>query len=318
MMESPLINADKIEELRCNVRGKLLPLIDGDYVYLDLPYHENLGDTLIWEGTLNFLKEIPHRCIYSTGKDNYVAPKLAPGNVILLHGGGNFGDLWPEHHEFRKRVISEYPRNKVIILPQSVHYDDESKLDADAAFFGKYPDVVICVRDKESERMLKARFRNEILLIPDMAFFIDVKCGGVRNADVPTGSPRIMLARRLDKEAPRDVDFTVVPDTAEIRDWPTLETYPSEIFGCLEGELRRCRRWKRWFGIDRKARTIDRFWLEKVRPEYVRRAVEFIGGYDEVWSTRLHVTILAMLLGKQVHVLDNSYHKTRNFLSTWF
>lgn len=53
---------DIIARLRSVVGSVLTPLIDNDYVYLDLPYYENLGDLLIWEGTLNFLKETGHKC----------------------------------------------------------------------------------------------------------------------------------------------------------------------------------------------------------------------------------------------------------------
>ena len=97
-----------------------------------------------------------------------------------------------------------------------------------------------------------------------------------------------------------------------------VETYPASLYEGLEHKLRRCRRVKKWFGVDLAARTVDRYWHRVMRPAYVREAVEFIDRYDEVWSTRLHVTILSMLLGKRVHVIDNSYNKTRNFLETWF
>lgn len=41
---------EKTEKLRNIIFDQLSPLIDNDYVLWDLPYHENIGDTLIWEG----------------------------------------------------------------------------------------------------------------------------------------------------------------------------------------------------------------------------------------------------------------------------
>ena len=38
---------DKIEALRQLLEDSLLPHITSDYVFLDLPYHPNVGDTLI-------------------------------------------------------------------------------------------------------------------------------------------------------------------------------------------------------------------------------------------------------------------------------
>ncbi len=312
---APRVDDAMVEELRNKVRLSVGPLITGDYAVLDLPYYDNPGDTLIWEGTLEFLKEIRGKCRYAAGKDNYVPGKVKPGLTVLLQGGGNFGDLWPAHQEFRKRVIESCRDNRVIVLPQSVHYQDYANLKADAEFFKAHPGVIICVRDRKSQEILEADFPNRILLVPDMAFFADV--AKYRGA-VASESGRTLLAKRVDKEAPADADFSVVPGAAEIRDWPMVETYPASLYEGLEHKLRRCRRVKKWFGVDLAARTVDRYWHRVMRPAYVREAVEFIDRYDEVWSTRLHVTILSMLLGKRVHVIDNSYNKTRNFLETWF
>ena len=40
---------EKIERLRAEIEKQLIPLIDSDYVLWDLPYHTNIGDTLIWQ-----------------------------------------------------------------------------------------------------------------------------------------------------------------------------------------------------------------------------------------------------------------------------
>lgn len=47
---------EKIERLRAEIEKQLIPLIDSDYVLWDLPYHTNIGDTLIWQGEWNFLR----------------------------------------------------------------------------------------------------------------------------------------------------------------------------------------------------------------------------------------------------------------------
>ncbi len=45
---------DLKRHLQSIIESKLSPLIDSNYVYWDLPYHINIGDTLIWQGTLDF------------------------------------------------------------------------------------------------------------------------------------------------------------------------------------------------------------------------------------------------------------------------
>ena len=46
-----MTSAEKVAQLRALLCDTLLPLINNDYIFLDIPYYSNPGDTLIWEGT---------------------------------------------------------------------------------------------------------------------------------------------------------------------------------------------------------------------------------------------------------------------------
>lgn len=46
-------------------------------------------------------------------------------------------------------------------------------------------------------------------------------------------------------------------------------------------------------------------------------AIEFMQDYDEVYTTRLHGGILAMMLGKKVRLVDNNYGKISALYRTW-
>ena len=72
-----------IDSLRKKISDTLTPLITHDYVYLDLPYHPNIGDTLIWEGTREFLNTLPYKCLYYASKDSFRYRQL-PKNVVIL------------------------------------------------------------------------------------------------------------------------------------------------------------------------------------------------------------------------------------------
>lgn len=90
-------NTEKVLELKAIIDERLSPLINQDYLYLDVPYHANLGDTLIWQGTLDFLKTLPYKCLYSSwyNGDKYkdVATKN-PNSLIILHGGGEISEMY--------------------------------------------------------------------------------------------------------------------------------------------------------------------------------------------------------------------------------
>ena len=303
---------DKIKELRNVINNRLIPFIDNDYIYLDLPYHSNLGDTLIWEGTLRFLEQLPYKCVYSTNIDYYSKPVISKDTIIILHGGGNWGDLWPAHHQFRKKVIEDFPENRVIVFPQSVYYQEQKNLLEDASFYNAHPNVIICLRDYKSYEILNKHFPNKLLLVPDMAFFVDISR---YRRTVETN--KILFATRADKELSEELELNIIPSRAEIHDWPTLDICP-KYYIRLE-KLHRCtEKVDHLFSVQITYKVIDFYWKNIIRPHNVKTAIQFLCDYSVVYSTRLHVSILSILLEKKSCVLDNNYAKTMNFLDTWF
>jgi pyruvyl transferase EpsO len=98
---------DKVTELNNLVKETLTPHIDNDFVLFDLPYHTNIGDSLIWEGEMHFLKRFTnYRLLYSCSAATYHYHKLDREIIIFLHGGGNFGDIWHEVHQSKQKTIS--------------------------------------------------------------------------------------------------------------------------------------------------------------------------------------------------------------------
>ena len=102
-----MTSAEKVAQLRALLCDTLLPLINNDYIFLDIPYYSNPGDTLIWEGTECLLKECSYKCLMKTAEECFKFPKLRENTIILLQGGGNWGDLWDRHQKFRLKVIQK-------------------------------------------------------------------------------------------------------------------------------------------------------------------------------------------------------------------
>lgn len=305
---------EKILELRYAINQQLLPLINSNYVYLELPYYENIGDTLIWEGTLEFLKQVKHKCLYRASLSTYYNHYITEDTLILLQGGGNFGDLWNCNHSFRKKIIEFYPNNKVIIFPQTVWYESQENVKADEIFFARFPNVTICVRDKVSFKFMQEHFpRNKILLVPDMAFFIDFEKFGKINT---TKTDRTLYAKRIDKELKCDVWPSFIPKNAEVHDWPTIEKKAPKYARAdyLVG-------WFNFFGnikgIKPVNHLIDLMRIHFYRTQYIRDCVKFVNQYDIIYSTRLHIAIASAMMGKKVYLMDNSYGKNFNFYDTW-
>ncbi|MBR3071817.1 polysaccharide pyruvyl transferase family protein [Fibrobacter sp.] len=304
----------KLLELRQIINQQLLPLIDFNYVYLELPYYENIGDTLIWEGTLRFLKQVKHKCLYSASLSTYYNHNIPKDTLILLQGGGNFGDLWERHHKFRKEIIELHPQNRVIIFPQTVWYENSENIKKDETFFAQHPNVTMCARDKVSYSFMKEHFpKNTILLVPDMAFFIDFeKYGQINNKE--TG--KVLYAKRLDKELKTDTTPSFIPPNAEIHDWPTFE-YKATKYDRADYIVG----WLNFFanikGVKPINRLIDLMRIHFYRPQYLKDCINFINQYDTIYSTRLHIAIASAMMGKTVYLMDNSYGKNSNFYDTW-
>ena len=63
--------------------------------------------------------------------------------------------------------------------------------------------------------------------------------------------------------------------------------------------------------------VIDWFVQTYYRSLTIQYGVEFINHYGVIYATRLHAAILGLLLGKKVHLIDNSYNKISAFFETW-
>lgn len=306
---------EKIIELRSEIEKQLIPLIDNDYVLWDLPYYTNIGDTLIWQGEWSFLKKLPYECLGYASPDTCTFPKLPSSIIILLQGGGNFGDLWRKMQEFRLKVIENYPENRIIIFPQSVCYANTSLIEKDAHKMALHKKMIICARDISSYNLLKENFTNNILLVPDMAFCIDL---ALLQKWQPNEGNKILYVKRLDKEMGGELDKEkFVNEDIDIKDWPSIERPSLEVcvytkFISLQQKMQNCKALNRLLAF-----LVNEMAFKKLRPLMIRLGVRFIGRYRLIYTTRLHVMILSVLLHKRVYFLDNSYGKNSSFYNTW-
>lgn len=75
---------EKINLLKSLIDKGLLPLINSSCVYLDVPYHTNIGDTLIWEGTEQFLASNHIKCLYRNSTLTYYYRKISKKNDYFI------------------------------------------------------------------------------------------------------------------------------------------------------------------------------------------------------------------------------------------
>lgn len=298
---------EKKLQLSTSIRNVLTPLINRDYFLLEVPYYTNIGDTLIWQGEIEFLKNTSQKCKGMFSLETYTNPKINEDDLILFQGGGNFGDLWAKHHEFKKFVMQQHPHNKYIFFPQTVYYKDERNLKSDASFFSKFKNVTICARDRDSYKILTDYFSNDIRLLPDMAFCISkenmVPC---RNHCGETD----LLLKRLDSEYKESTIINELESKSGIyiSDWKTmLSTYDTETKIMEKMKAKKL--------IPR--RIVDFYAFHIYRKHLIRSGIELLSSHKTIYTTRLHAAILGVLLEKDVVMIDNSYGKNRSFFESW-
>ncbi|ACI97692.1 polysaccharide pyruvyl transferase family protein [Rhodospirillum centenum] len=270
----------------------------GRVAYLDLPLHGNVGDLLIYLGTERFLAEQQQRVVLRTtcaASPARIARRIGTGDLICLHGGGNFGDLYPAHQEFRRAVVERFPDNRIVVMPQTVHFGDGSLWHL-LEPFRRHRRLTVCVRDRTSARALAEAGIEDVVLVPDMAHLL------WRNRPDGGGGGRLHLLRR-DQEAPA----TAGPEAtapAAVCDWGDL-IHPVE---------RRCFRLLQIAA--RRHLPVAPLWQPLAR-RLARRAERLLARHDHVVTDRLHGVILSALLSRRVTALDNSYGKVSAYVDLW-
>lgn len=301
---------DKQNILKEQLCTALRPIIGKKCVLLDVPYHENIGDYLIWQGTENFLRSIGCECIYRASYGTYRKPVVGTDVTILFLGGGNWGDTWRVNTEFKVQVIQDFPDNNIIILPNTVFYEDKGLLQQDIDILNHHSHITFCARDKVSYALMKPLLHTDLLLLPDLAFYLPIQMHHTISS-----SKGILFIHRTDKELSKSAKYdSLLPAEYNSSDWPTFNQ----------------KRKLKWMShlpfsaaVDKLFHTnINRCWCDFMQrhitmPYMVRSGIQFIAPYSNVYATRMHGAILAALMGKQVYMFDNSYGKNSNFYHTW-
>lgn len=310
---------EKVLQLRRHIAKQLDDMIDRDYVLFGLPYYLNIGDILIWEGERQYFNRFRHKCI-NEGYHYRDYWRIKGNTLIVLQGGGNFGDLWRFIQEERLSIVQRYMNNPIIISPVTCWYENTVLLRQDAEIFSKHPNLTICARDALSFALLKKHFnKNQILLVPDMAFCID-RAGIERY--VHNERKETLFLKRTDKEL--GLNSPLIPkevlDKADVHDWPSMERDPLcwIRYRRLHDYGKKVEHYKGLRAISRVIlKSSDWYFHERCRKHLIQEGASFLSQYCNIYTTRLHVGILSILLDKSVTFIDNSYGKNLSFFETW-
>lgn len=304
-----------LDPLRTEIRRVLDPLIPAgsSCTIVDFPHHANVGDSAIWLGEIAYLKSRNCKVAYTCDAGNYnaAAMRAAIGqNIILITGGGNFGDLYPIHQSLRERVIREFPDNRIIQFPQSICFSDDGNLARSQAILSQHKDFHFVVRDTTSFRLAQQHYDNPTYLCPDMAMMLDLK--PLRSQ--PKSSDVAILSRADDEKASHLTSGTDAQLNSVAMDWLN-EPEPKHEW-LYDWSHRRLG----WGNSRIPSFILNRLALaaaNAMAKQRLARGLDILGQGNVVVTDRLHAIILSWLGGTPVYFVDNNYNKLSNFINTW-
>lgn len=155
--------------------------------FLDAPKYGNVGDQAIAYAIITFLCEYfpkyeisvihEEQCISNLAK---LKAYIKPHDIIILQGGGNFGNLYPPYEYVRRKIVSTFNNNKIVIFPQSVYFTKGHRGTYELAIakkiYSNNNNVYIFARELESFEFLKKNLKNvHIAASPDIVFYLKGK-----------------------------------------------------------------------------------------------------------------------------------------------
>ena len=308
-----MATSKEIIERLCNeIDITLSPYISEKYqkaALVDFPNHSNAGDSAIALGELEWFKKNNHlELSYISDIKRYninCLKDIVGDGIIFIHGGGNLGDIWPVHQQFREKIIIDFPENKIIQLQQSIYYQHGATLEKSREIFNNHKYLTLLVRDKQSYKFAKDNFNIDIFLCPDMAFYIGPL---KRKTESETDIAALM---RTDKETVNASCF-ILPDDALVFDWvEEPKTFDLRVNMLLRKMFLNYPTRLAYLNHKRIQSFTN---LARLRFE---RGCRFLEKGKIVCTDRLHGHIMSLLLSIPHFLSDNVYGKLNNFYSCW-
>ena len=274
----------KIENMGKNVRKIIL---------FNTPEHDNIGDHLIALSELNLIGELfPKIPMYEITDIEYmryherIKKMIASDDLIIISGGGYMGSLWLYNCETNvRRIIKEYPNNRIIIFPQTVYFEGNSRGEREyqlsKEIYREHQGLTICAREKKSYDLFVEilNSNDNVILLPDIAFFYDEKMPIQKNR-----SNKCKVCFRRDKEA-------ILSENERI---------------CIIRELE-----KNGYMVEETSMHEGVFDIQ-YRKDYVTNKLKELSEASLIVTDTLHCMISAALVGSECLFFDNLSGKVKN------
>lgn len=290
-----------------NYKDLLLKHISNKRVsYVDVPDHFNFGDYLIYLGSREIIKNSDClSCRFYTSSQissNFNLISKDNTDVIICHGGGNFGDLYDRHNNIRLALVKKFQDIPIVLFPQTIFYQDKANMLEDFSFLEKHSNLSIFVRDFESKSILENNSSLKADICCDTAQFLFNTLTFTNARENKNIRFKKLLFKRVDKER---VSNEITSDS---KDWDyffsPFDVFFKRTFNFLSIKLSFSET------ISRMMIVLWNFYMDKK----LKVILDFFTSFEEIETDRLHGYILAYLLDVKRTALDNSYGKIARYI----
>lgn len=262
-------------------------------VLIGSPVHSNLGDHLIADNCLSFIKDLGFDAIVDIPEFYYElfgeSIALDTQDIIFVVGGGWLGNDYDDS-DIICQIIRQWPNNKIVILPQTVHFSNDGKYgnaDTVGEILASSDNVLLCVREKRSYAVATEILRipsKRVLLSPDITLY---KSDYLNFEQEKSG---VVLSIRNDRELiQNDLESTLKAVLKDIN------------IGYKESST------------VTNNKIVPLFF----RKSFIHRKICEYSKAELVITNRLHSMIFALLGRSKCIAFDNSTHKVSETILNW-
>lgn len=281
--------------------------------FVNFPNISNVGDHVLWLGTQHALARLNVDIAYVCEPATYDPAGLETAgeiDAILINGGGNFGDLWRGQQQTREQLLADFCHTPTIQLPQSVWFDHPENLERVQHLLAHHRAFTALWREQQSLDFAHAHLPGRHLPCPDMSLALAPRKPSSPSVDI------LWLARTDQERA------TPPPETpnhhTETVDWvhPNVGGARTRTAAtAIAANHRATAALKE--GHHRLYSRLARLTYPPIARHHLRRGIATLSRGRVVITDRLHGHLLALLLGRDHIVLDNSYGKVSSTYQTW-
>jgi len=178
------------------------------YALTPPPYLKNVGDHAQVIAIRAWIeKHFPGFPVIEVDKDqghiclSAIQRLVQPDDLIFLHSGGNLGDRGKWSERMRREMISTFPGNQIVSLPQTIHFSDTpagiEQKEKTRCIYSAHPNLTVIGRDPRSGEIATELFPNaNTFCMPDFVLSLPARSSETKNSH-----PKVLLCLRLDSES---------------------------------------------------------------------------------------------------------------------